>query len=86
MIKCVKTGCYVRVVGYNSGFIGDAYRQGELVVFRLAGRLPQDHPAHVSPDYRIKEITALFDMDGVSESRNATLIAHAANVKNLAQG
>lgn len=82
MLKCIKTGCYVRVVGHNSAFIGDAFQSGELIVFRLAGRLSQAHTATENPDYRVRKITGIFDKDAMSESQNATLICYADHVVN----
>jgi len=80
---CRKTGAVVFVESHNNRFIADLFVAHNLMIFRIAGRIPAErHDLHPIT-HRVTDEIAFLDKDSMSTERNATLIVHAFHVREV---
>ena len=80
-MNCIKTGAVVYISDYKSRYICDAFQSENLLIFRIAKRIPQERSHHHPVDYEVSQHVAFYDKDVLSETQNATLIAKSENTR-----
>jgi len=80
-MTCIKTGCQIFIAPYQEFAYGDAFRVGNVYVFRLCER----GFAHITgplKHFTIDNWVYWFDDAKTSQATNSTLIAEASDVED----